>query len=264
MKGLTRTAFFLAILLLSILANLGWAQSFSPATNFPMIGVTRAQTLQIHVTAYPPNPCSAMLGFQNSSGSPVGTTKSVTLQPGESASLVLKGSAVTDVNDELVEVLPTINVNSGEPNCIASVEVFTTSSGVTNVLVGGAVGYPPSPAFSELGVRLTQTIRLNAVAYPPNPCAGTLSFVNSDGQVVGNTLTVSLSPGEATYLDLPGNTLVTKAGQRGDVQPVVTVNQGSACIASAEVFANSTEIQAVFYPPNPCGPSSTSCLTGSE
>jgi hypothetical protein len=261
MSSLTRTSIPAALLL--IVANLGWAQGFSPATNFPMIGVTRAQTLEINVTAVPPNPCFAQLGFQNSSGSPVGTTLPVTLQAGESASLAIKGTSLTGVKNDLVEVLPTVTVNPEEPSCVASAEVFTNSSGVTNVLVPGAVGYPPDPVFGELGVISTQSIRLNAVAYPPNPCAGTLSFVNSNGTAVGDTLPVSLSPGQATYLDLPGSAVI-KAGERAEVRPIVIVNQGSSCVPSAEVFANSTELQAAFYPPNPCSQSATSCFSGSQ
>jgi hypothetical protein len=39
-----------------------------------MIGITRGQSLQINPVAIPPDPCFAQLGFQNSNGTPVGTT----------------------------------------------------------------------------------------------------------------------------------------------------------------------------------------------
>ena len=61
------------------------------ATNFAMIGITRGQSLQINLVAYPPDPCFAQIGFQNSGGNPIGTTSAVTLQPGQSASLVING-----------------------------------------------------------------------------------------------------------------------------------------------------------------------------
>jgi hypothetical protein len=35
--------------------------------------------------AYPPDPCYAQLGFQDSNGKSLGTTTAVTLQPGQSA-----------------------------------------------------------------------------------------------------------------------------------------------------------------------------------
>jgi hypothetical protein len=57
------------------------------ATNFPMIGITSGQTLQLNLGAVPPDPCFAQLGFRNGSRNPVGTTIAVILQPGQSASL---------------------------------------------------------------------------------------------------------------------------------------------------------------------------------
>jgi hypothetical protein len=252
--------FAIAVLFVGVgMAQLAAAQS-NPLTNLPMIGVTRAQTLQVNLLAFPPNPCSATLGFQDSNGNPVGTTQSVSLQAGQSSSLAISGTALTTVKDQLVEVLPTIVVNGSQTGCVAAAEVFTNSSGVTNVLVPGAVSYPSDPVFGQLGVTSVQTIRLNVVAFPPNPCDGTLSFVNSNGVVVGNTLGVQLLPNQAAALNVAGSLVVTKSGQRGELHPVVSVGSGS-CVASVEVFANTTEIQAAFFPPNPCGPSSTSCIT---
>ena len=201
------------------------------------------------------------MGFQDTNGNAVGTTKSVTLQAGQSASLAIKGSTLSSVKDHLIEVLPTIVLNGNETSCVASVEVFTNSSGITNVLVPGAISYPPDPVFGQLGVTSVQTVRLNVVAFPPNPCDGTLSFLNSSGLVVGSTLGVQWLPGQAASLDLPGTVVVTQSGQRAEVQPTVAASGGSSCIASAEVFNNTTEIQAASYPPNPCAPSSTSCVT---
>lgn len=251
--------FAIAVLFVVRIAQLAAAQS-NPLTNLPMIGVTRAQTLQINLLAFPPNPCSATLGFQDRNGNPVGATQSVSLQAGQSTSLAIKGAALTTVKNRLVEVLPTIVVNGSQTSCVASAEVFTNSSGVTNVLAPGVVSYPPNPVFGQLGVTSVQTVRLNVVAFPPNPCDGTLSFVNSNGVVVGNTLGIQLEPGHAASLNLPGSAVVTQSGQRAEVHPIVSVGDGS-CVASVEVFANNTEIQAAFYPPTPCAPSSTSCTT---
>ena len=195
--------FVLATLVIA-LATAGWAQTAPDNfTNFPMIGLTRGQTLLINVLAYPPSPCYAQLGFQGSNGSAVGTTLNVSLSPGQAAVLAINGNSLTAVKNQRVEVLPTVVVNPNEPQsqCVASAEVFTTSSGVSNVLVPGAVGAPnPDPPFSMAGVTSVQTVRLNVVAFPPSPCIGTLSFVNSNGTQVGNALNVQLATGRQHFL----------------------------------------------------------------
>jgi len=241
------------------LTSAGFAQNL---TNLPMIGLTQGETLQVHLLAYPPSPCSAVMGFQDSNGNVIGNTKTVNLQAGESAEIAINGNSLTSEKDDRVEVLPTIVVNGGDsPSaCVASAEVFANVSGIANVLVPGTVGFPPAPVFGMVGVTSVETVRLNVVAFPPSPCAGTLSFVNNDGTPVGGTLNVQLSDGQAAFLDLPGNAVVAKAGQRAVVHPVVSVTSSDACIASAEVYLNSTEATAVFFPPNPCGPNSTSCI----
>jgi hypothetical protein len=87
----------LSVMIMLALANGAWAQG---ATNFPMIGITPAQSLQLNLVAlppqpnFPPVPCMAQMGFQNSLGSPVGTANTVTLQVGQSASLTLNGSTL--------------------------------------------------------------------------------------------------------------------------------------------------------------------------
>jgi hypothetical protein len=160
-----------------------------------MIGITRGQTLQVNLLAYPPNPCVAQLGFQDASGNPVGSTRSVTLAAGQSASLALNGNSLTNANGQRVEVLPTIAPAAGTASvCLASAEVFDSVRGGTGVLVPGAIGYPPSPALGMLGVNVLQTVRLNVVAFPPNPCLGEISFADRNGHPVGNSVAVSFSP----------------------------------------------------------------------
>jgi hypothetical protein len=235
------------------------------ATNFAMIGITRGQTLQINLVAYPPDPCFAQLGFQNSGGNPVGTTSAVMLQPGESASLAINGNSLTNTVGQRVQLLPTVTPVAGVANaCQASAEVFDNALGITNVLVPGAVSYPSDPALGMLGVTVLETVRLNVVAFPPDPCVGQISFLNSSGELVGNALmSVNLAPGQAAFLDLPGNTLVSKLGQRAEVRPVVIPSSASdapnSCVASAEVYINGLGTTSSYYPPDPCDPSSTIC-----
>jgi hypothetical protein len=72
----------LTVLIVFAMAQGAWAQG---ATNFPMIGITPGQTLQLNLVAFPPNPlyppgpCMAQLGFQDGNGKPLGTTETVTL-----------------------------------------------------------------------------------------------------------------------------------------------------------------------------------------
>jgi hypothetical protein len=124
------------------------------------------------------------------------------------------------------------------------------------------VSFPSNPELGKLGVTLLQTVRLNVVAIPPDPCVGQISFVDSSRNLVGNSLmTVNLNPGQATFLDLPGNTLVNKVGQRVEVQPVVTAfnspGVANACLASAEVYLNGLGTTTAYFPPDPCAASST-------
>ncbi len=244
-----------AVLLFSAMSA---AQSLPNYTNFPMIGLVRGQTLQINIVAYPPVPCFANLGFQDVDGAPVGTTTYVALQPGQSASLALNGNSLTNVPGQRVEVQPTVTVAAGVVSqCSASAEIYDNVLGLSSVAVPGAAGWTLNPVFGMIGVTELQTVRLNVVAYPPDPCVGQLSFVNSQSAQVGNTLNVQLAPGQAASLDLPGSTLVTKLGQRAEVQPVVTAPNGG-CVASAEVWINVLGATSVYFPPDPCS-ASTSC-----
>jgi len=130
---------------------------------------------------------------------------------------------------------------------------------ISSMVVPGALSFATPVELGLLGVTELQTARLNVVAYPPDPCVGQLSFVNSNGAQVGNTLDVQLAPGQATFLELPGGTLVTKLGQRAEVQPIVTVDNGSFA-ASTEVYLNGFGTTSVYYPPEPCSAASTSCV----
>ena len=254
----SRTFWSINLLVVFVSATLGWAQSLSDYTNFPMIGLVRGQTVQLNIVAFPPDPCFATLGFQDVNGNPLGTTTYVALQPGQSASLALNGNTLTGVAGQRVEVQPTVALAAGVASqCSASAEIYDNVLEISSVAVPGASGWPPEPIFGMIGVTELQTARLNVVAFPPDPCVGELSFVNAQGAQVGNTLNVQLAPGQAGSLDLPGTTLVTKLGQRAEVQPVVTVTSGG-CVASAEVWVNVLGTTSVYIPPDPCS-ASTSC-----
>jgi hypothetical protein len=243
-----------------ITANVTLAQA-PPATGptvFPMVGITGAQTLRLNLVAYPPDPCATVqLGFQNRNGVAVGPSQTVSLQQGQSVSLVLNGSTLVGT-DQRVELLPTVKGLDGTAtgaSCVATVEVVDNANGATMVLAPGAVGYPPSPVFGMLGVTSLETVRLNVVAFPPDPCIGTISFVDTNGTVIGS-LPVQLAGGQATHLDLPGSLL----GLRTEVRPVVAVT-GGVCVASTEVYNNKTRVTIIYFPPVPCSPASSVCTT---
>lgn len=259
----------LTVLIILALSNAAFAQG---ATSFAMVGITRGQTLQINLVAwpptpiFPPTPCMAELGFQDSNGKQLGTTKIVTLNFGQSASLTLNGDTVAKGFGQRVEVQPVVTPEGTFPPtpCFASAEVIDNLLGIPTVGVPGTVAWPPNPVFGMLSATAFQTVRLNVVAYPPTPCIGELSFADKDGNPVGATKDVNLSPGEATFLDLPGSALWPPSpifnllGQRAEVHPIITLAVGAptACIASVEVYLNFTGQTSVYYPPAPITPAS--------
>ncbi len=234
-------------------ANVAPAQVLPGPTNFPMVGIARGQTLLLNLVAFPPTPCMATLGFQDSNGNPVGNTQTVSLAAGQSTVLAVNANSLTTAFGQRVELLPIVTGPDGAltaPACVATAEVINNVSRVSTVLVPGAVQLVPQPVpdFGMLGVTLLQTVRLNVVAFPPTPCIGQLSFADKNGNLVGTPLNVQLLPGQATFLDLPGNALVSALGVRAAVRPVVTVTEGAACVASTEVFGNITGATAVYQP----------------
>jgi len=220
------------------------AQDISPSygpINFGMLGITRRQTLNLNVVAVPPSPCVARLGFQDSSGKPVGSTLAVTLDAGQSASLALKADSLASEFIDRVELLPTVAAAwlTESPNyCAATAEVIDNDSGATVALVIGASSWPAQPFFGMAGVTLLQTVRLNVVAFPPNPCIAQISFADKGGNPIGEPMAVDLMPGQATFLDLHGRNLVKGLGQRAEIRPIITLAAGvpSACIGSGEVY----------------------------
>ena len=111
------------------------AQTANPvainATNFAMIGITRGQTLQINVVAYPPDPCIGQLSFVNTAGIQVGNAIPVQLAPGQAVSLDLPGSTVVTKLGQREEVRPVVTSSSGV--CVASTEVYASGLGITVV-----------------------------------------------------------------------------------------------------------------------------------
>ena len=114
---------------------------------------------------------------------------------------------------------------------------------------------PPNMPIGPVGLIFEQTARLNAVALPNGPCFGTLGFVDVAGNPVGSQSAASLAAGQATFLDLPGQTIVRGFGQRQEVlavfTPSATVPAPGVCVLSVEVFDQLTGYTRVLQPQPP-------------
>jgi len=116
-------------------------------SEFAMQGLALGQVLRLNIVAYPlnpaypPDPCLASLGFADRNGNAVGPATTLSLNPGQSASLDLNSSVViTSLGSSsfalfgqhaevrpVVTLLPTATANA----CQASAEVFDTFTGRT-------------------------------------------------------------------------------------------------------------------------------------
>lgn len=224
--------------------------------NFSPVGVTKVHTIRLTVVAgpvaVPPGvPVEAVLGFANAQGVSVGPTSSVTVAPGQTASLDLDVSTV--ISSGRTELRPVVTAPPAGPPGTggalqASVEAFETANGVGSVFGRGVTTIHAAPAFVPQGVPYGQNIRITALAPPDSSCDALLSFEDSNGNPVGPTKNVKLQPGDMTSLDFNANSLSGQSGQRVEIQPLVTLRNlaaGSpgpayACEASVEVYSQQT------------------------
>ena len=90
-------------------------------------------------------------------------------------------------------------------------------------------------------------MRVNIFAEPPDPCIAQVSFTDKNGNPIGSTLPVNLSPGTGTSLDLNADSLKLRLGQSTEVLPTIAVATplaaaalNSVCQTSVEVFDHFT------------------------
>jgi len=233
-----------------------------PTPDFGMAGIALGQTLRLNVVAFPPNPCSATLGFRDRNGQPMPLPdKTVTLNPGEADFLDIGAASLGVQFGHRMELRPVVmvmpSVNDVPSACAANVEVYDSLTGRTSE------GFPqpnpdspqPEPDFGMTGIGLGQTLRLNVVAFPPTPCSTTLGFRDRNGQPMPlPDKTVTLQGGQADFLDFNANTLLNGLGQRVELRPVVMLtnaNSPSACVATAEVIDNLTGASVLGVTPMP-------------
>ncbi len=250
-------------------AQSGASPTLAAPPNFSLVGLAFNQSLRINIVVptaqpgFPPSSCAAALWFLDANGNPVGPSRSVNLDPGQSASLDLNANTVLKRFGQRVELRPVAITFPPDP-CVVSAEVFDNFTGFSTLVIPAtSVLIPPGPNeiapgppnFGMQGLAVGQVLRLNAVAYPPNPayppspCTATLGFADHNGNAVGAATTVNLSPGQTASLDLNSSVVIANPftggsfaifGQRVEVRPLVRLLPTSvapnACQVSAEVF----------------------------
>lgn len=74
-----------------------------------------------------------------------------------------------------------------------------------------------------------------------------MGYADGAGNPVGSAKRVILSAGQADFLDLNGNGLVSQLGQRVEVRPVFTPVSGT-CRSSVQVYEQITGSTLVYIP----------------
>jgi hypothetical protein len=239
-----------------------------PLRVFPSIGLDPSQSLRLTVIEgpvwVPPGvPVQVQLGFENSQGTPIGPSQVVTLNPGQTASLDLVASAL--ISSGRIEVQPVVTALPGAPAPMAiingSAEVYNATSGFGSAFYAGVSASGGSaaaglPSFLPQGVALGQSIQINALAPPGSPCVAMLSFTDDNGNPIGPTQQVNLSPGQMASLTFNPNKY-TKSG-RQEYVPQITPNNPTggqgvapACLGSAEVYITKTGSTSTYQTSSP-------------
>jgi hypothetical protein len=116
-------------------------------------------------------------------------------------------------------------------------------------------------SFGMVGLTRGQTIRLNVVhaavsdRLPPGPCIVRLNFVDGLGNLLAES-TETLTPGQATSLDVSGDGIIGRASNRAEVRAFVRVIDDSRgnrlppnpCVSTLEVFESDTGKTVLLHP----------------
>ena len=203
-------------------------------------------TLDRRVPLQPGTPVQAVVGFTDLNGNSIGQPSTVSLIPGQAASVDLDANTVIGAAGGSRDVIVTVSAPPGAflPPVQVTAEVFDRITGFGRVLASNSGVFRPNPIFGPQGLAGGQTMRVIAVASPASTCAATISFADSNGVPIGRSLQVNLPPGHGMSLDLDAATLKLGLGQRIQVQPILTLRSpvtagppiASSCVASSEVF----------------------------
>lgn len=238
-----RRTFILAVVAALTASRLPAPDCSTCGSSFGMIGVALGQTLRVNVVAVLGSPCSAMLGFVDRNGLPIGPpNKSVNLAAGQAAFLDLNANTLLAAFGQRAEVRPVAAPQPGPvPSlCSATAEVFDNFLGLSQVMVPNGPPQIPSgpPNFGMMGLTRGQAVRLSVVSVqipsgpPQGPCIAELGFLGSNGLPIGPpNKTVTLNAGESASLDLAGAGLVSGFGARAEVQPFVNVTSAPGALS---------------------------------
>lgn len=235
---------------------------------FPMVGAALGQTVRLNVVAGPvpypgPGPCLAQLNIYDAADNLV-ASKSVS--PPGSVSFdydpriagVANGQAGGREELRPEAILMPTSPASAACQGQATAEVYGDVEKSTSVITPGMM--PPAPSqlpavqFGPVGLGFLQTVRLNVVAYPPVPCTGVLSITDLSGNPLVAPSQVNLTAGQATYIDLPGASILAKLGLHGEVLASFAPTPGAVigvCIPSVEVYDQLTGRTQVLVSPGP-------------
>lgn len=243
------------------------AHAQTPPVNpqFGMVGLAAGQTIRLNIVAFPPNPCNAAIGFLNKNGNTPqpDPSKTVSLAPGQSDFVDLTAGALGIQPGGRREFQPVAILSDATSACGVTVEVFNSATGADLVAAPQPEPNAPgvAPQFGMIGITAGETLRLNVVAYPPNPCVADIGFLNGAGLPAVQDTVVTLGPNQAGLLDLHAVTLGLQAGDRAELQPVVTLLASptgtSTCQVDAEVFNPATGRTRVMLNPQPLPPRKT-------
>ncbi len=126
--------------------------AFAAHPVFAFQGLALGQTIQLIASAFANTGCSGTLGFADVDGNPVGPTKQVTLQPGQTASLELQAGTLGLAPRQRKEIQPVVSplvsaaAGATDSACQATTEVFETITGRTWTYQPGERELPELPA----------------------------------------------------------------------------------------------------------------------
>jgi len=239
-KFLGRSFTLLLTLGLAVLAaaqNSPWG-----AGGFGPVGLVYGQTALLTVQDIAPYACNGQVFFLDANGN-ILSSSNLSLSPGQSKSFSWTTPGPIQRTEITPFLQPTLDGN-GNTGCLGTTEVFDNLTGYTRVVIPeNPVLIQPGPismptAAGSIGVGLLESVRLSVTGAESNSCIGIIGYDDANGNPLGSSLNVNLAPGQTAFLDLNGNTLVRRLGQRAQVQPVFTPAVGTVgiCQPSVEVY----------------------------
>ena len=193
----------------------------------------------------------AQIGFVNvATGNLLAPLTVVTLNSGQTESVDLNLTPFVSLLGQRVEVQPVIVESPSAPGAVdpgpiqisASVQMLDEVAGYGTVLAPVPQPGASAPALGPQILAGGQTMRVDVVASGPDPCVGQIAFNDGNGNSLIPAVQVNLVPGTGTSVDLNGDGLALRFGQRIEVQPVLTVGPPSAAVALNSVCSASVEV----------------------